>query len=402
MGLPHNQRQTEGQRNPHATVSVSASDSDLPWLIAAIHIYIYILLDAMRVSHLRLPILSRTTHKPMAAVANRKRPAPDDGACAVATTTMSNKKRAPCRLRSIHEYEQLEVLGKGSYGVVVKARDRLTGETVAIKSNLVGGADDLIREASFLAVFLGHPSIVQIRGVAADDADDGNTNNLFLVMEFVGPSLRTVLVRQRRRFSEAEAREPMRQLLGAATKLHGAKMIHRDIKPGNILVGDSGELKLCDFGTVTKAMRDETTPYPEERVGTMLYRSPEQLRGIRCYGPAVDVWALGCVMYELLAGEPLFGDAWTEEDVLIAAGNLRDDILYYSSGPEAFGRLPEPLSPSGAEVLCGLLCFDHEQRFTAAEALGQRWFTEGSEAELSALPWQMKTAQEMRPPMVSV
>ncbi|KAF8779280.1 hypothetical protein HU200_002961 [Digitaria exilis] len=303
---------------------------------------------------------------------------------------MANKKRAPSRLRSIHEYEQLEVLGKGSYGVVVKARDRLTGETVAIKSNLVGGADDLIREASFLAVFLGHPCVVQIRGVAADDADDGNTNNLFLVMEFVGPSLRTVLVRQQRRFSEAEAREPMRQILGAATK------------PGNILVGNSGEFKLCDFGTVTKAMRDETTPYPEERVGTMLYRSPEQLRGSRCYGPAVDVWALGCVMYELLAGEPLFGEAWTEEDVLIASGSLPDDILYYSSGPEAFGRLPEPLSPSGAEVLCGLLCFDHEQRFTAAEALGQRWFTEGSEAELSALPWQMKSTQDMQPPMVSV
>ncbi|CAN6221409.1 unnamed protein product [Urochloa humidicola] len=103
-----------------------------------------------------------------AAVASisSKRPAADE-ACAVATSTAKKKSRAPTpyRLRSIDEYEQLEVLGKGSYGVVVKARDRRTGETVAVKSNRVGGADDLIREAGFLVDCLGHPSIVQIRDV---------------------------------------------------------------------------------------------------------------------------------------------------------------------------------------------------------------------------------------------
>lgn len=75
----------------------------------------------------------------------------------------------------------------------------------------------------------------------------------------------------------------------------------------------------------------------------------------------------------------------------------------YSEGPEAFRSLPESLSLSKAEVLCGLLCFDLEQRFTTAEALRQCWFTDGSEAELSVLPWQMKSTQAMRPPpMVSV
>ncbi|CAN6178192.1 unnamed protein product [Urochloa humidicola] len=318
-----------------------------------------------------------------AAVASisSKRPAADE-ACAVATSTKKKKSRAPApyRLRSIDEYEQLEVLGKGSYGVVVKARDRRTGETVAVKSNRVGSADDLIREAGFLVDCLGHPSIVQIRDIAADATE------LFLVMELVGPSLRTVLKR-RGRFSEAETRGLMRQLLGAAEKLHGGatRMVHRDIKTANILVGGGDTVvKLCDFGAAAPAMPAGTTYPEEERVGTMLYRSPEQLRGSRCYGPAVDVWALGCVMFELLAGEPLFAEAYTDDEVLISAANLRDDILYYA-GPEAFRSLPEPVSPAGAEVLCGLLCYDHEQRFTAAEALKQRWFTEDADQQCSAV-----------------
>lgn len=123
-------------------------------------------------------------------------------------------------------------------------------------------------------------------------------------MEFVGASLHTVLNRQRRLFSDVKARESMRQLLGAATTLHGARMIHCDIKPANILVGDSGELKLCDFSTMMKSRPDET-PYPEEHAGTQLYRSPEQLTGSRYYGPTMDVWALECMTYELLTGRAL-------------------------------------------------------------------------------------------------
>ncbi|CAL5085235.1 unnamed protein product [Urochloa decumbens] len=345
-----------------------------------------------------------------AAVAafSRKRPAAD-AACAVAmTATKKSRAPVPYRLRSIDEYEQLEVLGKGSYGVVVKARDRRTGDTVAVKSNRVGGTDDLIREAGFLVDCLGHPSIVQIRDVAADAA----SGELFLVMELVSPSLHTVLRRRRCPFSEAETRRFMRQLLGAAAKLHGGgtrRMVHRDIKPANILVtpsaGGDTVVKLCDFGAAAPAL-PARTPYPEdERVGTLLYRSPEQLRGSRCYGPAVDVWALGCVMFELLAGEPLFAEAYTDDQVVISAVNLRDDILYY--GPETFRGLPEPLSESGAEVLCGLLCYDHEQRSSAAEALKQRWFTEdgAQEEQCSAVadlghpgnaPWLSETQNQIR------
>ncbi|OEL22887.1 putative cyclin-dependent kinase F-2 [Dichanthelium oligosanthes] len=129
-------------------------------------------------------------------------------------------------------------------------------------------------------------------------------------MELVGSSLRSWLTRPS---SEDQTRAYMRQLLDAAKKLHSTRTLHRDIKPENVLVTPGGMLKICDFGCATP-MNAAGTPYPKRRVGTMQYCSPEQLMGSKCYGPAVDMWALGCVMAELLTGQPLF-EADTEEDL---------------------------------------------------------------------------------------
>uniref|UniRef100_A0A0A9GSE4 [RNA-polymerase]-subunit kinase n=1 Tax=Arundo donax TaxID=35708 RepID=A0A0A9GSE4_ARUDO len=304
-----------------------------------------------------------------AAAVTRKRPAPDDDTCSAA----AGKKRSRYQFGAIYDYQKLEVLGDSTYGVVVKARHRRTGETVAVKwirgGVGVGGAPDLravVREAGCLAACRGHPSIVQIRDVAADEA----TGDLFLVMEFVGPSLRSRLTRP---FSEAATQAFMRQLLRGAERIHGTGTIHRDIKTENVLVGPSGALKICDFGMATPVR----PPYEEQCVGTLWYRSPEQLMGSRCYGPAVDMWALGCVMAELLAGEPLFVEVDTEEDMLMEVFHLRHEIE--SVGVQACKGLPE-LSQAGGEVLCGLLCFDEDERLTAADALRHRWFTEGAES----------------------
>jgi cell division cycle 2-like len=126
---------------------------------------------------------------------------------------------------SIDDYEMVEEIGEGTFGVVAKARDRRTGETVAVKW-IQGGEGDgedgaahlraaVLREAGCLEACRGHPSIVELRGVAADEA----TGDLFLVMEFDGPSLQPRLTRP---FSEAEARACVRQLLGAVERMHGA------------------------------------------------------------------------------------------------------------------------------------------------------------------------------------
>ncbi|CAN6299129.1 unnamed protein product [Urochloa humidicola] len=316
----------------------------------------------------------------MAAVI-RKRPAPDGLLCPAAAAGGVRKKRPRYQFGSIYNYEKLEVLGEGTYGVVVKARDLRTGETVAIKwirpdaayGGEGNGAPDLravFREAGCLSACRGHPSFVQMKEVAADEV----TGHVFIVMEFVGPGLHSRLTR---RFSEGEARAVMRQLLRGAEALHAAGTIHRDIKPDNILVGPGGALKICDLGMAAPA-RPAGDPYPEETVAALWYRAPELLMGSRTYGPAIDMWALGCVMAEVLTGEPLFGGAETVDDM-----NAKVKELGGMDAPELQASLRE-LSEAGHEVLCGLLSVKPEKRLTATEALSHRWFDE-EDAPLSSV-----------------
>ncbi|CAN6278427.1 unnamed protein product [Urochloa humidicola] len=299
--------------------------------------------------------------------ASRKRQAPDG----TGPPAPAAKKRARYQFASIDDYEKLEELGDGAYSVVFKARHRRTGEEFAVKwirgSGSGGGPERsaVLREAVCLAACRGHPSIVQIKDVATSEA----TGDLFIVMELAGSSLRDWLTRP---FSEDQVRAFMRQLLDAAKKLHGTRTLHRDIKPENVLLVPGGALKICDFGCATPMRPAGAPPYPEGRVGTMQYCSPEQLMGSRSYGPAVDVWALGCVMAELLSGQPLF-EADTEEEVLEQIKDLRDE--FDAIGLHVSDVLPE-LSQAGREVLAGLLRFDPEERFNAADALKHRWFTE--------------------------
>ncbi|XP_066392102.1 putative cyclin-dependent kinase F-2 [Miscanthus floridulus] len=107
----------------------------------------------------------------------------------------------------------------------------------------------------------------------------------------------------------------------------------------------------------------------------MRYCSPHQLNGLRCYCPAEDIWALGCVMAELLAGEPLF-TADTQEDLLDETVDLTDDLVEFGAEAEAFDGVLEEVSLAGRELLAGLLAFDSSERPTAADALKHRWFAE--------------------------
>jgi cell division cycle 2-like protein len=163
----------------------------------------------------------------------------------------------------------------------------------------------------------------------------------------------------------------MRQLLGAAAKLHAAGLIHRNMTPDNILVGPDGALKVCGFGCAIPA-RCVRKLCPEKPAWTLQYCAVEQLMGWWPYGPKVDVWALGCVMAELLTGEPLF-TATTEEEMIEQAEEVHDE---FNMGVECAFEDTMDLSLAGREVLAGLLAFDSNDRLTAADALKHRWFTE--------------------------
>ncbi|EAZ15357.1 hypothetical protein OsJ_30773 [Oryza sativa Japonica Group] len=193
-------------------------------------------------------------------------------------------------------------------------------------------------------------------------------------MEFVGTrTLRDLTVG--RPFSEAETRALMRQLLAGAAAIHGAGLIHRDVKPANILVGPGCVLKYCDFGDATPVM----PPYEEFLVGTLRFTSPEEVAGDRFYGQGVDMWGAGLRdgRGSSPAGSCLTSSETCEDHVLDLL-DLRECDVGAEDSP-AFGGLPG-LSPAGREVLAGLLAFDHRERMTAEAALEHRWFTAAADS----------------------
>ncbi|KAM0852675.1 hypothetical protein ACQ4PT_051608 [Festuca glaucescens] len=286
------------------------------------------------------------------------------------------------RIGSTDDYELTRMLGKGGFGVVVKARHRATGIDVALKSlrcRSSGRADgkkkrshvlhrDLLREACYLSACRGHPSVVGFHGITRDP----RTGECSLVLEHVGPSLAHVLLRRGKPFTEEETRRVMRQLLSGAGRMHERRIVHRDIKPGNILLG-VGEgrgdvaVKICDLGLAV-SMNERPS---RGQAGTIWYMAPEVLLGKPEYDELVDAWSLGCVMGEVLAGEPLFrGQNKTDQLVRIF------DVLGGAHGNPRLRELfpEERLSRDGFEILDGLLTCDPAKRLPAAAALQCPWF----------------------------
>ncbi|XP_047080045.1 putative cyclin-dependent kinase F-2 [Lolium rigidum] len=301
-------------------------------------------------------------------------------------------------------FHQLELLGAGTFGVVYRARDRRTGEIVAIKclrANSSGGHNNgryfsaFASEVSALEKCSGHPSIVQPRasGLLGGEA--------FLAMEFVGPTLKHVIKhdRFRRRHTELEVRLFMRQLLAGVRRMNRLGLMHRDLKPENVLVDARGSLKICDLG-LSCSMADGP-PYSNP-VGTPGYRAPEIILGATDYDERVDSWALGVIMAELLAGKhPFHGssdaDHLSEMLDLLGTADIKEWSGYEGrqlpggSQPESFLRIkfpppaegmgirgPPALSDAGFEVLSGLLRCNPDKRLTAAQALQHRWFKEAT------------------------
>ncbi|WVZ59821.1 hypothetical protein U9M48_009916, partial [Paspalum notatum var. saurae] len=316
------------------------------------------------------------------------------------------RKRRRIAVGPADDYVELSPLGHGAFGAVLKARHVATGQDVAIK-RLRPDADpsDVFREACFLedacATGGGNPFVVGFRGVVRDFDQHPTTSEHRLVMEFVGPSLSDVLRRHRAPtpMPEASVRAAMRQLLAGAATLHAAGIVHRDIKPQNVLVDEArGVLKLCDFGIAMRA----SDPPPRDHVGTLWYKAPEMLLKKPDYdGARVDAWALGCVMAEIVSGDgrPLFGEGLLCEDQLISVLRVLgvpgdgDEWPWFSSTPFATEVMPQldvlrrcgrsrlrelfpetKLSEEGFQVLSGLLTCNPEKRLTAADALKHPWF----------------------------
>ena len=242
--------------------------------------------------------------------------------------------RRPCR--SVDSFERLAKISEGTYGVVYKARDRETGEVVALKKIKMdpgagaasgggggggggGGAGDWgfpltsIREINVL-LSLSHENIVRVSEVVVGGGGGGGVggaggggssatlnSSVYLAMEWCDHDLCALQEAMRRPFTIAETKCVMRQLLAGVAHLHDSWVLHRDIKTANILYSNrGGSVKLADFG-LARAFGSPLRPYTQPVV-TLYYRAPELLLGSRRYSAPVDVWSLGCVMGELLLG----------------------------------------------------------------------------------------------------
>src|SRR5438445_12873431 len=201
-------------------------------------------------------------------------------------------------------YEVITRVAAGGMGEVYRAHDSVLGREVAIKilhPHLAGdrGFVDRFRREARAAAILNHPSIV---GVYDWGTTDGT---YFMVMEFVpGPNLRPLLA-EYGRLEPAQAVEVCLPVLAALDHAHGHGIVHRDVKPENILIARSGAVKVADFG-LARAYADSYISQAEGTVtGTVQYLAPEQIQGEPA-DPRTDLYALGVVMFELLTGRAPF------------------------------------------------------------------------------------------------
>ncbi|XP_042753499.1 cyclin-dependent kinase G-2 isoform X2 [Lactuca sativa] len=299
--------------------------------------------------------------------------------------------------RSVDEFERLNKIDEGTYGVVYRAKDKKTGEVVALKKVKMekereGFPLTSLREINILLSF-HHPSIVDVKEVVVGS----NLDSIFMVMEYMEHDLKALMETMKQPFSQSEVKCLMLQLLEGTQYLHDNWVLHRDLKTSNLLLNNRGELKICDFG-LARQYGSPLKPYTH-LVVTLWYRAPELLLGIKEYSTAIDMWSLGCIMAELLSKQPLFNGK-TEFDQL-------DKIFKILGTPNetiwpGFSKLPgvkvnfvkhqynllrrkfpatsftgsPVLSDAGFDLLNKLLTYDPDKRITAEAALNHEWFRE--------------------------
>ena len=200
----------------------------------------------------------------------------------------------------------MEKLGQGTYGVVFKARNRKSGEIVAMKNirleiHQEGIPQTAIREVSLLKE-LHHPNIVNLVDVM--HAGD----KLHLIFEFVDRDLKAHMDEAANGIEGQALKGLMYQLINAVAFCHAHRVLHRDLKPQNVLVSELGDVKLADFG-LARAFQMPMPKYTHEVI-TLWYRAPESLLGLADYSTPVDIWSIGCIFAEMATNEsPFQGDS---------------------------------------------------------------------------------------------
>lgn len=257
-----------------------------------------------------------------------------------------------------NRYEILEQLGGGGMAIVYKGRDTFLNRLVTIKMLRPEFSSDqdftrrFRREAQAVAS-LSHPNIVSIYDVGQEEGIQ------YLVMEYVdGEDLKTV-IRRDGKLPVERAVQIARQVLDALEHAHENNIVHRDIKPHNILITRGGRAKLTDFGIAREATA-ATVTQTDTIVGSVHYLSPEQARG-EVAGPKSDIYSLGVVLYEMLTGSvPYAGDS----PISVAIKHIQEE-------PEPPSRRNPAVLPALERVVLRALAKNPDHRFSSAREMAR-------------------------------
>uniref|UniRef100_A0A8C1B7C0 cyclin-dependent kinase n=1 Tax=Cyprinus carpio carpio TaxID=630221 RepID=A0A8C1B7C0_CYPCA len=210
----------------------------------------------------------------------------------------------------LETYIKLDKLGEGTYATVYKGRSKLTDNLVALKEIRLeheeGAPCTAIREVSLLKD-LKHANIVTLHDIVHTD------KSLTLVFEYLDKDLKQYMDDCGNIMSMHNVKIFLFQILRGLAYCHRRKVLHRDLKPQNLLISERGELKLADFG-LARAKSVPTKTYSNEVV-TLWYRPPDVLLGSSEYSTQIDMWGVGCIFYEMAAGRPLFPGSTVEDEL---------------------------------------------------------------------------------------
>lgn len=294
------------------------------------------------------------------------------------------------------DYVKIEKIGEGTYGVVYKGKNKKTGKAVALKKIRLESEDEgvpstAIREISLLKE-LRHPNIVGLEDVLMQE------NKLYLVFEFLSMDLKKYMdtIPSGQFMDKMLVKSYTYQITQGILYCHQRRVLHRDLKPQNLLIDNNGVIKLADFG-LARAFGIPVRVYTHEVV-TLWYRAPEILLGSQRYSTPVDMWSIGCIFAEMVTKRPLFhGDSEIDQLFRIfrtLTTPTEETWPGVTSLPDYKPTFPnwktnqlqgcvKQLDPQGLDLLQQMLIYDPALRMSAREALNHPYF---ANLDKSALP----------------